>query len=88
MVKSDDRESRKLSPVVVAAELRAVHAGVGLGCWSAGFGVISPCLAREAIPQLAGLTELVLGDQGMSSVARVRRARLPEGSDRRSAAVW
>jgi len=38
-----------------------------------GFGVISPCLAREAIPQLAGLTELVLGDQGMSSVARVRR---------------
>jgi hypothetical protein len=39
----------------------------------AGFGVISPCLAREAIPQLAGLTELVLGDQGMSSVARVRR---------------
>ena len=39
----------------------------------AGFGVTSPCLAREAIPQLAGLTELVLGDQGMSSVARVRR---------------
>ncbi len=38
-----------------------------------GFGVISPCLAREAIPQLAGLTELVSGDQGMSSVARVRR---------------
>jgi len=29
MVKSDDRKSRKLSPVVVAAELRAVHAGVG-----------------------------------------------------------
>jgi hypothetical protein len=39
----------------------------------AGFGVISPCLAREAIPQLAGLTELVLGDQGTSSAARVRR---------------
>jgi|SRR6266850_4757328 len=38
-----------------------------------GFGVISPCLAREAIPQLAGLTELVLGDQGMSSAAWVRR---------------
>ena len=39
----------------------------------AGFGVISPCLAREAIPQLAELTELVLGDKGMSSAARVRR---------------
>jgi hypothetical protein len=39
-----------------------------------GFGVISPCLVREVIPQLAGLTELVLGDQGMSSAARVRRA--------------
>ena len=39
----------------------------------AGFGVISPCLAREAIPQLAGLTELVLGDQGTSSVAQARR---------------
>ena len=38
-----------------------------------GFGVISPCLAREAIPQLAGLTELVLGDQGMSSAAWMRR---------------
>ena len=61
------------------AEFKAVPSGK-LWCPSSlaaeaviGFGVIGPCLAREAIPQLAGLTELVLGDQGMSSVARVRR---------------
>lgn len=61
------------------AEFKAVPSGK-LWCPSPlaaeaviGFGVIGPCLAREAIPQLAGLTELVLGDQGMSSVAWVRR---------------
>ena len=61
------------------AEFKAVPSGK-LWCPSSlaaeaviGFGVIGPCLVREAIPQLAGLTELVLGDQGMSSVARVRR---------------
>jgi hypothetical protein len=48
-----------------------------------GFGVIGPCLAREAIPQLAGLTELVLGDQGMSSVARVRRVPRRRGTHTR-----
>lgn len=34
------------------------------------FGIICPCQAREAIPQPAGLAELVFGDQGTSSVAQ------------------
>jgi len=33
----------------------------------------SPCQAREAIPQPAGLAELVFGDQGKSSVRAVSR---------------
>jgi len=37
------------------------------------FGIICPCQAREAIPQPAGLAELVLGDQNRPSVRAVDR---------------
>lgn len=41
--------------------------------WSK-LGIMCTCQVREAIPQLAVLTELVLGDQGMSADARCVRA--------------
>ena len=38
------------------------------------FGIIGPWQAREAIPQPAGLAELVFGDQELASVRAVGRA--------------